>query len=178
MSNGRLGSQVREKSTKKGEFPGMEQLAIYLAGPLFSQSDRVANRIYARMLTERGYTVILPQDEANLFMGPDGLDARGVAEHCYLQSTGCDVMVANVDGADSDSGTSMEIGLRIGHMRALGRTPKVICIRTDFRGSEDGHLNIMFRLADKFVYVPSFDEDPAHLIDAIDEAIRQLNNPM
>ena len=151
----------------------MEQLTIYWAGPLFSQSDRVLNRIYAKMLTGRGYTVILPQDEAKPFIGPEGLDAVGIAEHCYLQSIECDVMVANVDGADSDSGTSMEIGLRIGYMRALGRDTKVICVRTDFRGSEDGHLNVMFRLADKLIYVPSFDEDPVHLINAIDNAIKQ-----
>jgi nucleoside 2-deoxyribosyltransferase len=151
-----------------------EQLTVYWAGPLFTQSERITNRIYAALLTERGYTVILPQDEAKPFIGPEGLDAVGIAEHCYLQSTGCDVLVANVDGADGDSGTCIEIGIRIGCMRALGRTPKVICVRTDFRGSEDGHLNVMFRLADKLIYVPSFDENPVHLINAIDEAIQQL----
>jgi nucleoside 2-deoxyribosyltransferase len=49
----------------------------------------------------------------------------------------CDAVIAMLDGPDSDSGTSFEMGY------ARGRGKKVIGVRTDFRGSEDHGLNLM-----------------------------------
>jgi len=163
----------RHPNQKKKEVTTLE-LTVYWAGPLFSQAERSWNRTCVRILSKRGYRVILPQDEAKPFVRTDGLDGLGIAEHCCQQVIACHVMVAIVDGPDPDSGTSLEVGIRIGYMLALGKQRKIICVRTDFRGSEDGHLNAMFNLADRVVYVPSFNEDPTHLIDVIENAIKQL----
>ena len=49
----------------------------------------------------------------------------------------CEVVVAILDGPDTDSGTSFEMGY------ARGRGKRVIGVRTDFRGSEDHRVNLM-----------------------------------
>lgn len=144
---------------------------IYWAGPLFTQAERIWNRMCAESLRAFGYTVILPQDEAEAFITDNVVDALGIAEHCYQQATHCDVVVAILDGADSDSGTSVEVGLVVGHRRGSGRGAYVVAVRTDFRASEDGQLNAMFRLVDEVIYFPSLSEDTAMLCDGIHKCI-------
>ncbi len=148
-------------------------ITVYWAGPLFTQAERVWNRRCVKELERKGYDVVLPQDEARRFITPTGIDAAGIAESCYQQVIACDVVVAVLDGCDSDSGTSLEVGLRIGHMRALRLPSKVIGMRTDFRAAEDGQLNAMFRLVDGLVSFPSFEEDEAALCVEIDTAIQR-----
>jgi nucleoside 2-deoxyribosyltransferase len=121
-----------------------------------------------------GYSVLLPQEEALRFTTPEGVDANGIAELCYMQAVRCDVMVVVLDGADSDSGTSLEAGIKIGHHRALNGAGTIIGVRTDFRASEDGQLNAMFRLLDKVVYFPSFNEDPEALCRTLHGTILSL----
>jgi hypothetical protein len=88
----------------------------------------------------------------------------------------CDLMIVVLDGADSDSGTSLEAGVRIGHHRAANSGGKIIGLRTDFRTSEDGQLNAMFRLLDKTIYLPSYEnEDSGALCEKIHETIRELS---
>ena len=143
-------------------FYGFKPITIYWAGPFFTQAERIWNRLCAECLRNRGYNVILPQDEAKQFKG----DCKGIAKHCHEQAIESDVMVANLDGADSDSGTSLEVGLRIQNKGI------VIGVRTDFRSSEDGHVNAMFRLINKLIYFPSFDESYEKLCAEIDKTIR------
>lgn len=50
-----------------------------------------------------------------------------------------DILIAILDGADSDSGTCFECG----YARAKGK--KIIGVRTDLRAGEDGGLNAMLR---------------------------------
>jgi nucleoside 2-deoxyribosyltransferase len=119
--------------------------------------------------------VILPQDEAKQYIKGNKVDAKAIAEHCFRQSVQCDVMIAILDGPDSDSGTSLEAGLRIGQRRALKCNVKVIGVRTDFRRSEDRHVNAMFRLLDAVVFFRSTNEDPTALCGKIHVAIRRLN---
>jgi hypothetical protein len=57
-------------------------------------------------------------------------------------------MIVVLDGADSDRGSSMEAGLRIGYKRALNDLGAIIGVRTNCRASEDGQLNAKFRLID------------------------------
>ena len=121
-----------------------------------------------------GYSVLLPQEEAIRFTNPEGFDAKGIAELCYLQALECDVMVVVLDGADSDSGASLEAGIKIGHKRASNVAGMIIGLRTDFRASEDGQLNAMFRLLDRVVYFPSFNEDPEALCGMLHQAILSL----
>jgi nucleoside 2-deoxyribosyltransferase len=151
-------------------------LTIYWAGPLFTQAERVWNRRCAAGLERHGYTVILPQVEANQFISGKVIDYMGIAKHCAMQAVQCDVLVAVLDGADSDSGTSIEAGIKIGYRTAKGGKGKIIGVRTDFRASsDDGDLNAMFRLFDDVVRFPSFNEDPDALCDEIDAAICKLD---
>jgi nucleoside 2-deoxyribosyltransferase len=147
-------------------------LTVYWAGPLFTQAERLWNRRCARALQEKGYSVVLPQDEADKFRGANGdIDFLGLAEDCYHKSVECDVMIVVLDGADSDSGTSLEAGLRVGHRRAKNSSGKIIGVRTDPRASEDGKLNAMFRLLDKVIYADQFGEDLETFCEIIHQEI-------
>jgi nucleoside 2-deoxyribosyltransferase len=154
-------------------------LELYWAGPLFTQAERIWNRRCAELLRGKQYAVILPQEEADKIIAVHGLDLPRIVEQCYQQAIRADVMVAVLDGADSDSGTSVEIGLRIGHLRATNNNAKkTIGVRTDFRASEDGQLNAMFRLLDRTIYSPSLkSEDPVALCAKIDGVIREVHGP-
>ena len=150
-------------------------ITLYWAGPLFTQAERLWNRRCAELLRDKGYRVILPQDEAAAFVTAEGkIEFRAIAEQCYRHSISCDVMIVVLDGADSDSGASLEAGLKIGHRRAARSAEKVIGVRTDFRKSEDEHLNAMFRLLDDSIYLTSVDEDLHHLCDEIDSRVTRL----
>jgi len=140
-----------------------KKITLYWAGPVFTQAERSWNRLCAEYLRKKGYDVILPQDEAKKFPG----DPAGIAKHCFQQTTVSKVFVAVLDGADTDSGTSLEAGIRIrSGLLSIG-------VRTDFRASEDGQLNAMFRLFDTIIYFPSFDESYEKLCDQIDQTIRK-----
>jgi hypothetical protein len=83
-------------------------------------------------------------------------------------------MIVVLDGADTDSGASLEAGIKIGHRRATKTAATIVGVRTDFRVSEDAHLNAMFRLLDEIVYFPSFNEDPEALCGALHNTILKL----
>lgn len=153
-------------ASKALPFNGLKVITIYWAAPLFAQAERIWNRLCAECLRNRGYHVILPQDEAKKFIQDGHIDFDGIAQDCRKQAVEYDVMVAILDGADSDSGTSLEVGLRIQNKGI------VIGVRTDFRSSEDGHVNAMFRLINKLIYFPSFDESYEKLCEQIDKIIR------
>jgi len=145
-----------------------KKITVYWAAPCFTQAERSWNRDCAEYLNEKNYQVILPQDEASQFLDEGKSDFNGLAHHCMKQAIESDVMVAILDGSDSDSGMSMECGLRIG----AGKSP-TIGVRTDFRASEDGHLNAMFRLLDEIIYHPAFSETYEEVCRLIDEAIQR-----
>jgi len=103
-------------------------MKLYLAGPLFTQAERAWNVRMADRLAEAGHSVFLPQSEVQAIATLDadlifGIDVDGVRS--------ADAVVAILDGADPDSGTSFECGLAF----ALG-IPIVIA-RTDFRAGGD-----------------------------------------
>jgi nucleoside 2-deoxyribosyltransferase len=157
-------------------------LQLYWAGPLFSQAERIWNRRCAELLRAKQYAVVLPQEEAEKIIAKYGVDLKRIAEQCYAQAIAADVMVAVLDGADSDSGTSVEVGLRIAHIRAVkDDAKKTIGVRTDFRAGESEeseHVNGMFKLLDALVYLSSLEtEDPAALCDNIHATIRQVHGP-
>lgn len=103
-------------------------MRIYFAGPLFTQAERSWNAAIASALADAGHDVFLPQDEIRdlevLEAGPIfRLDVQGVRS--------ADLLVAVLDGADPDSGTSFECGLAF----ALGIP--IVAVRTDFRAGGD-----------------------------------------
>lgn len=114
-------------------------MRLYLAAPLFTQAERIFNAMLAQELRAFGHKVWLPQDQepreraaADIF----AMDVSGIDNS--------DLLVANMDGPDPDSGTSFECGY------AFARLKPVIAFRTDLRGISDGGLapfNIMLAVS-------------------------------
>jgi nucleoside 2-deoxyribosyltransferase len=96
-------------------------MKIYLAGPLFSTAERVFNARLAGLLREMNIEVWLPQESEQGSMSP-----RQIFEEDVQGIDWADVVVANMDGADPDSGTCWKCGY------AYHKKPIVI-FRTDFR---------------------------------------------
>ena len=113
---------------------------IYLAGALFSEAERRWNLDLCRQLEGRGWRVFLPQRDSQQPGEVAGSSER--AEAIFQANLGglkgCRVVVAVLEGAQVDDGTSWEVGF------AYASGTPVFAIRTDFRGSgDDGALNLM-----------------------------------
>jgi nucleoside 2-deoxyribosyltransferase len=96
-------------------------MKIYLAGPLFSTAERNFNEELTRLLRDKGYEVWLPQEFEQMTMTPKQIFLKDVEGIDWA-----DVVVANMDGPDPDSGTSWECGYAY-------RKKPVVLFRTDFR---------------------------------------------
>jgi nucleoside 2-deoxyribosyltransferase len=155
----------------------MKGVTIYWAGRLFNQAERMWNRQCAKKMREKGYTVILPQEDAEQFRQSDGsLDLDGLALACGMASLNCDVGIYNLDGPDVDSGTAKEAGIKVGK-KLLMNVGLAIGVRTDFRAMHEdpkNGVNAMFRLLDDIVLYLDDDEEVDGLCEAIDARIRQL----
>lgn len=103
-------------------------MRIYLAGPLFTQAERAWNRRLADLLGLAGHEVFLPQEAVQAIAS---LEADAIFRVDIQGVRAAEAVVAILDGADADSGTSFECGLAY----ALG-TP-IVGVRTDFRGGGD-----------------------------------------
>jgi nucleoside 2-deoxyribosyltransferase len=117
--------------------PGIEDMKIYLAGPLFTTAERMFNTALAELLRDSGYKVFLPQETEQR-----DTTSRQIFESDVAGIDWSDVVVANMDGADPDSGTCWECGY------AYGKKP-VILFRTDVReeGLPFGPFNLMMHQA-------------------------------
>jgi nucleoside 2-deoxyribosyltransferase len=103
---------------------GMNKYRIYLAGPLFTVAEREFNLKLARSL--RRHHVFLPQVHQKKKTPPKlafDTDVHGIDR--------ADVVVANMDGPDPDSGTCWECGY------AYARGIPTIIYRTDFRSIDE-----------------------------------------
>ncbi|MEO6807977.1 MAG: nucleoside 2-deoxyribosyltransferase [Isosphaeraceae bacterium] len=103
-------------------------MRLYVAGPLFTQAERIWNTALAAHLTEGGHEVFLPQTEVQNIAA---LDADTIVRIDVDGVRAAETVVAILDGADADSGTCFECGLAF----ALGIP--IVAIRTDFRGGGD-----------------------------------------
>jgi nucleoside 2-deoxyribosyltransferase len=79
---------------------GANNMKIYLAGPLFSTAERNFNNDLTSMLRDKGYEVWLPQEFEQMTMTPKQIFVKDVEGIDWA-----DVVVANMDGSDPDSGT-------------------------------------------------------------------------
>jgi len=141
-------------------------MKIYLAGPLFTQAERRWNRIIKEAIEKLNpdLEVLLPQDFEMEFR--DGKpDAPSIFSKDVEVLDSCELVVAILDGSDSDSGTAWECGY------AYAKSTPVIGVRTDFRLSEDGHLNIMLGQSMDVVVQESFDESAQKLCKKIVQKI-------
>jgi nucleoside 2-deoxyribosyltransferase len=113
-----------------------KDLKCYIAGPLFSEQDRKVLETIALHVESRGVSVYLPHRDGGdlgtiiLDQGKEALrgsifrqDLEGIAQSNFI--------VCLLDGQDSDSGTSVEIGV------AFERGIPIFGLKTDLerRGS-------------------------------------------
>jgi nucleoside 2-deoxyribosyltransferase len=132
------------------------QYYVYLAAPLFSEAERNYNLSIAGLLRINFFDVFLPQENG------DNSETRTKEEQVRIFTDNlkalknADILVAIIDGADADSGTSWEMG----YVSALGK--KVIALRTDFRRS-GSHEKVNLMLEESATVVTSTDQ----LLEAI-----------
>lgn len=112
-------------------------MKIYLAGPLFTLAERAFNVTLRDELSRLGYHVWLPQEKCSELDESDE-----IFESCVDGIDWCDVVVANMDGSDPDSGTCWECGYAY-------RKKAIVLFRTDFRrcGDDDGGQQFNLMLA-------------------------------
>ena len=134
---------------------------IYLAAPLFSEAELEFNCKLRDQITERGFSVFLPQEDSN-----DTTDMRHEEKQSYIFNENLkaidnsDIIVAILDGgSDVDSGTAWELGY------AFATKKTVIGLKTDFRtlGSE-GIVNLMIEVS-----VDTLSTDTVGLMDALEQ---------
>ena len=108
---------------------------IYMAGPLFNEGDRYTNQENSDRLRALGYTTFLPQEV--VITEDSGALVKAACFYMDLKAIAeCDVLFANCNGIDIDSGTAAEIGL------AYGLQKKIILYKSDVRN----YYNETFRL--------------------------------
>jgi nucleoside 2-deoxyribosyltransferase len=98
-------------------------MRIYLAGPLFSAAERDFNARLTALLRSKGHDVWLPQESEQESMTPKQIFDKDVEGIDWAEA-----VVANMDGADPDSGTCWECGYAY-------KKKYVVVFRTDFRVS-------------------------------------------
>jgi len=112
-----------------------DKVRVYMAGPLFNEGDRYTNQLNSDALRRIGFTTFLPQ-EVVIDKDSDEL----IKAACFFMDLKaireCDILLANCNGIDIDSGTAAEIGL------AYGWNKKTIFYKSDVRN----YYNETFRL--------------------------------
>jgi nucleoside 2-deoxyribosyltransferase len=139
---------------------------IYLAGPLFTAAEREFNRRLHNQLYDLGHSVWLPQVNE-----PREKTAHAIFLKDVEGMDWAEVLVANMDGPDPDSGTCFECGY------AFAVQKPIIAYRTDFRGIEDGGLapfNLMLSESARRVITFNMDTDMDFMVAKIHEALRAL----
>lgn len=143
---------------------------IYMAGPLFTAAERVHNIRLAGALRAYGYNIILPQKDTNQFF-PDGrFDLHGTCAYDLICATNYDLVLANIDGPDADSGTCVEVGA------AMASHIKVLCVRTDIRTDTKSEVGVngMLQLADRIIYKPALFTDLTTLKIFYEELVEDI----
>ena len=107
---------------------------IYLAGPLFNDSERATNKVLASHLREAGYDVYLPQEQGIL---SDGVNPEKLFNDDLRALAAADIVVAVTEGVVTDPGTCWEIGF------AYARQKLIFAYSTDSRIFEASGLNNM-----------------------------------
>ena len=124
---------------------------VYLAGPLFTEAEQAYNLVLRDLLEAHLFDVYLPQEVGDTSHTRCREENGTIfARHLRaLEET--DIVVAVIDGADADSGTSWEMG----YAYALGK--KVVALRTDFRIA--GHHELVNLMLEESAAVVTAKED-------------------
>lgn len=148
-------------------------MRLYFAGPLFTQAERDWNRRIASRLVDLGHDVFLPQEEVKSL---GALQADAIFQVDIGGVRSADAVIAVLDGADPDSGTSFECGL------AYGLGIPIVVLRTDFRAGGDAlpgqvlaTINLMLsQSASAIVALPDPSNTEDDLLDALARALNSL----
>lgn len=129
------------------------RIEVYFAGPLFTQAQWKWNEQLAAELSRSNFDIILPQRRASsMLKGEQRFDPSVLFRENLSGIDRSDVVVAVLDEADPDSGTSWECG----YAYKCGRP--VIGLRTDIRRAgddADASVNLMLsRSCKKLIQVP------------------------
>lgn len=97
---------------------------VFIAAPIFSSAEMAFNIRIDEICTSLGYITYMAQRDAGIAKGDD---LKEIFHKDLINLESSDIIVANLDGIDVDSGTSWEIGF------AYAQRKKIIGIRTDVR---------------------------------------------
>jgi nucleoside 2-deoxyribosyltransferase len=129
-------------------------MRIYLAGPLFSTAEQAFNALLAERLRALGHEVFVPQEHPVPVVTGEAIFRKDLAG---IDSA--DGIVAIMDGADPDSGTSWECGY------AYGTGKPVVLFRSDLRVSGDAddipYNAMLVAAADAHIELPLATADEA-----------------
>lgn len=111
---------------------------IYLAGPLFSKTERtwinLIKRHITRLAADNGFDIKIINPQEFIYdkeIAELGETAKyEIFNRCKSHLDSVDILVAVLDGSQVDDGTAWEIGYFYGHK---GYGHKILGIRTDFR---------------------------------------------
>lgn len=108
---------------------------VYMAGPLFNEGDRYTNLRNSDALRAVGYTTFLPQE-----IVINEKSSPLVKAGCFYMDLKaiklCDVLLANCNGIEIDSGTAAEIGL------AYALKKRILVYKSDVRNYYDA-VNVL-----------------------------------
>jgi nucleoside 2-deoxyribosyltransferase len=139
-------------------------MRLYLAGPLFTTAEQEFNERLAALLREAGYEVWLPQEHEQRDKSAREIFLKDVEGVDWA-----DVVVANMDGPDPDSGTCWECGYAY-------RKKPIVLYRTDFRAAHEpdkSPYNLMLTESADRMIDAAF-ADSATVARKIDEMLREL----
>ena len=140
----------------------MAPIKIYFAAPLFTQAERIWNQNLANTIVEQDpkIEIFLPQTESSKAYINGCFDFAKVQQICLNGIDSSDVLVAILDGPDSDSGTCFECGY------AFSKGKQLIGIRTDLRAGEDQGLNAMLNQScAEVIRYKAFNDKENHIVE-------------
>jgi nucleoside 2-deoxyribosyltransferase len=146
-------------------------MRIYLAASLFTQVERKWNRMLAEALAAAlpDLEVTLPQDFKPAGKYNDDRHYGTLFRMCVNGIDRADAVLAVIDGAEVDSGTSWEMGY------AYAKKKPVIGLRTDFRPGAEHGVNIMLsRSCKHLIRDYAFQEDVALLAKDIARKLAKI----
>ena len=136
---------------------------IYFAGPLFTQAERMWNQRLAETIKtkRKDLEIFLPQKKNKEAIINGKLDFNKIFQICINGIDSSDIVVAILDGSDSDSGTCFECGY------AFSKGKPIIGVRTDIRGGEDNGLNAMLNHGCNSIILYESGDDPEKDIETL-----------
>lgn len=97
---------------------------IFIAAPLFTDAERNYNITIDNICREMGFITFMAQRDVGI-VTEESTDEVFDQDLNHLRQA--DIVVANIDGIDVDSGTAWELGY------AFANSKDIICIRSDVR---------------------------------------------